>query len=488
MGVVYEAEQVSLGRRVALKVLPGQASRRPDWSRSGSAARPSAAARLHHTNIVPVFEVGQDGDVGYYAMQFIHGQGLDAGHRRAVPAPRPRQVPAQGQSRRAGTIVKPRGDRSRPGMGIATLGEGVEVGSVLHSILTRSVRPGQPLQGAHRRTAPHGSGCSRGRRNGGGNQVRFRRSRIPIHAQARRDRECDCGRTQRLRTGASGRNHACPGRLRPFQVELDDPARRCPALVGRIGPTARSYRSLAQIGRQVAGGLAYAHARGIVHRDIKPSNLLLDTEGVVWIADFGLAKGEDEGLTHTGDILGTLRYMAPERFRGEGDARADIYALGLTLYELLTLSPGFDSTDRLKLIERIKSEEPTRPRSIDARIPRDLETIVLKAIEKDPKARYQSAEAMGEDLRRFLADEPIRARQVSAVERYWRWARRNPVIAVMGGVLTAVLIVTTIGSLLAAGRFANLAERAGQSAAAERSARLEADQAPARRPRTPNRK
>ena len=175
------------------------------------------------------------------------------------------------------------------------------------------------------------------------------------------------------------------------------------------------FRSLAQIGRQVAGGLAYAHARGIVHRDIKPSNLLLDTEGVVWITDFGLAKGDDEGLTQSGDILGTLRYMAPERFRGEGDARADVYALGLTLYELLTLRPGFDSSDRLKLIEQIKTEEPPRPRAVDARIPRDLETIVLKAIEKDPKARYQTAEAMGEDLGRFLADEPIRARQVSAV-------------------------------------------------------------------------
>ena len=139
--------------------------------------------------------------------------------------------------------------------------------------------------------------------------------------------------------------------------------------------------------------------------------------------------------------------MAPERFRGEGDARADIYALGLTLYELLTLRPAFDSSDRLKLIEQIKTEEPARPRSLDGRIPRDLETIVLKAIEKDPEARYPTAEAMAEDLRRFLADEPIRARQVSAAERYWRWARRNPVIAVLGGVLTALLVAVTIGSL-----------------------------------------
>jgi WD40 repeat protein len=231
------------------------------------------------------------------------------------------------------------------------------------------------------------------------------------------------------------------------------------------------FRSLAQIGRQVAGGLAYAHARGIVHRDIKPSNLLLDTEGVVWIADFGLAKGEDEGLTQSGDILGTLRYMAPERFRGEGEARADVYALGLTLYELLTLRPGFDSSDRLKLIEQIKTEEPLQPRALDARIPRDLETIVLKAIEKDPGARYQTAEAMGEDLGRFLADEPIRARQVSASERYWRWARRNPGTAVLGAGLLAVLLVATAASLIVARHMAVLAEHDRNTARSERIAR-----------------
>src|SRR5262249_18349464 len=125
-------------------------------------------------------------------------------------------------------------------------------------------------------------------------------------------------------------------------------------------------RSVAHIGRQVAAGLAYAHARGIVHRDIKPSNLLLDTEGIVWITDFGLAKGSDDGLTQTGDILGTVRYMAPERFRGEGDSRADVYALGLTLYELLTLQPAFDSPDRLHLIEQIKTQDPRRPRAFRA--------------------------------------------------------------------------------------------------------------------------
>ncbi len=201
---------------------------------------------------------------------------------------------------------------------------------------------------------------------------------------------------------------------------------------------------------------------------------------MVWITDFGLAKGDDEGLTLSGDILGTIRYMAPERFRGEGDARADVYALGLSLYELITLRSGFASADRLALIEQIKNEEPQRPRAIDSRIPRDLETIVLKAIEKDPKARYRSAEAMGEDLRRFVADEPIKARQISAPERYWRWARRNPWIASLAGSLAMVLVATTVISLGAMERFRAQAGVQSTLAAEEADARRKADQANAR--------
>ena len=147
--------------------------------------------------------------------------------------------------------------------------------------------------------------------------------------------------------------------------------------------------------------------------------------------DFGLAKAEDEGLTQSGDILGTIRYMAPERFRGEGDARADVYALGMTLYELLTLRPGFDCSDRLKLIEQIKAEEPARPRAIDARIPRDLETIVLKASRRT-KTRYPSGGALG-GPGRFLADEPIRAR-ATLTEQMVRWCRRNPLLQLVAAV------------------------------------------------------
>ena len=172
----------------------------------------------------------------------------------------------------------------------------------------------------------------------------------------------------------------------------------------------------------MADALAYAHARRIIHRDIKPSNLLLDAEGVAWVTDFGLAKAGDDGLSGTGDVLGTVRYMAPERFRGEADARAYVHALGLTLYELLTLKPAFYLPDRLQVIEQIKTENPPRPRSIDSRIPRDLETIVLKAISKDAKDRYQTADVLGDDLRRFSEGHTIRVRRVSAWERIVRGA------------------------------------------------------------------
>ncbi len=206
---------------------------------------------------------------------------------------------------------------------------------------------------------------------------------------------------------------------------------------------------MAQIGRQAAEALAYAHARGVLHRDVKPSNLLLDTSGVVWITDFGLAKSDESGLTATGDLLGTLRYIAPERLRGEGDARADVYALGLTLYELATLRPAFDSADRLRLIDQIKNQEPVRPRALDPRISRDLETLVLKAIEKDPRRRYQAAADMAEDLRRFLDGEPIRARKVGELERAWKWAMRRKAIA--GLILVAV--VSLLGGTAASLRF-----------------------------------
>src|SRR5205809_2748277 len=133
--------------------------------------------------------------------------------------------------------------------------------------------------------------------------------------------------------------------------------------------------------------------------------------------------------------------MAPERFQGVCDARADVYALGLTLYELLLLRPVFDAPDRLRLMDQIGHQEPTRPRVLDPRIPRDLETILMKAIEKDPKRRYASANDLAEDLRRYLADEPIKARRIGPLERLGRWGRRNPLVA---GLSAAVVLVAAL--------------------------------------------
>ena len=450
MGVVYEAEQVSLGRRVALKVLPGQVSSdRLVQERFRREAR--AAARLHHTNIVPVYDVGQDGDVCFYAMQFIQGLGLEAviaELRQLLDRARSQSKIKTASDRRS---HQPRGEHSGQGIENPAVGAGVEVSAVMRSILTGRFDPSgtSPEQVGATRPLPARTLATPA---GIGIEVSTRRTRLRIGAD--RDRERDRGRRNRSATNASSRTSLVSIRLARLQAR-----RSCPA-VPSSRRSSRAGAGSSAAWRRSAGRspgawpMPMRGARAPGHQAVE---LAAGHRGVVWIADFGLAKGEDEGLTQSGDILGTLRYMAPERFRGEGDARADVYALGLTLYELLTLRPGFDSPDRLKLIEQIKTEEPPKPRAVDARIPRDLETIVLKAIEKDPKARYQTAEAMGEDLGRFLADEPIRARQVSSAERYWRWARRNPVIAVMGGVLTAVLIATTLGSLLAATYFRSLA-------------------------------
>src|SRR5262249_48249994 len=150
----------------------------------------------------------------------------------------------------------------------------------------------------------------------------------------------------------------------------------------------------------------------------KPSNLLLDVQGTAWVADFGLAKAvEGDNLTHTGDIVGTIRYMAPERFRGKCDARADIYALGLTLYEMLGLRSAFEQTARQELMRQVMEEEPPRLRKLNPSVPRDLETVIHKAIDKDPAGRYPTAAALAEDLELYLDGRPIRSRDTSTLER-----------------------------------------------------------------------
>jgi serine/threonine protein kinase/WD40 repeat protein len=375
MGVVYEAEQLSLGRRVAVKVLAAHfAPDRQSLERFRREAR--SAAKLHHTNIVPVFEVGQDGGACYYAMQFIQGQSLDQ-IIEELRRLRRRSLP-DGAHPSSGTCEARTMDASLPGLD-----------QLAQSLLTGRFQ----IESA----------------------VALIADRTEIGAQG-------ADATPLADTSSSA---VLPGLTDLSSVRTDRP---------------HYFQSVARIGYQIANALAYAHARNIIHRDIKPSNLLLDTSGVVWIADFGLAKTQEAGLTNSGDIVGTLRYMAPERLQGEGDERADVYALGLTLYELLVLRPAFEARDRLHLVDRIKSEEPAHPCALDRRIPRDLDTIVLKAIHKEPERRYQTAEAMAEDLRRFLANEPIKAKRTWQLERLRLWSRRNPALAALLVMLALVAV------------------------------------------------
>jgi eukaryotic-like serine/threonine-protein kinase len=218
---------------------------------------------------------------------------------------------------------------------------------------------------------------------------------------------------------------------------------------GPLLSAADGFRLIARIGSQVAEALAYAHAHGVLHRDIKPANILLDELGNAWVSDFGLAKieGLDE-LTMVDDVLGTLQYVPPEQFLGSTDARGDVYSLGLTLYEVLTGKQAFQTTMRVELVHRILHTSPPSPRSIDHRIPRDLESIVLKAIEREPARRYQTAAAMAEDLQRFCAVRPILARRLSATEQVWRWCRCNHLLATSSALAVLLLLaVTAISSI-----------------------------------------
>jgi serine/threonine protein kinase/Flp pilus assembly protein TadD len=343
MGVVYEAEQVSLHRRVALKVLPFAGTLDPrQLQRFQNEAQ--AAACLHHTNIVPVFFVGCDRGVHYYAMQFIDGHTLAEMIRQQQPV-----------------AVRPPG--ATP--------------------LTTAYPPPDAAGSAGIATEP-------------------------VAGQA---------------TQASGGS----GRGREY------------------------FRRVAGLGLQAAEALDHAHQAGVVHRDVKPGNLLLDGRGHVWVTDFGLAHVQSgASLTVTGDLVGTLRYMSPEQALAKRvviDHRTDVYSLGATLYELLTLRPAFDGCDRQELLRQIAFEEPLAPRRTDKAIPKELETIVLKAMEKNPAERYGTAQELADDLRRFLEDKPIRARRPSWRQVAVKWARRHrgAVWATAAVLLVAVAVACGFG-------------------------------------------
>ncbi|AMV36618.1 protein kinase domain-containing protein [Planctomyces sp. SH-PL62] len=335
MGIVYEAEQASLGRRVALKLLPSTSAMDPRQVQRFQ-VEVQAAAHLRHPNIVPIYAVGCDAGVHYYSMQYVSGRPLSAliDELRREREARPGSLPSWEPSSREG--------------GGAGAGEG------------------------EGRTSRHGT---------------------------------------------------------PF------------------------FRGVARLGLQAADALAHAHSLGVVHRDVKPGNLLIDEEGDLWVADFGLARLHGaSGLTATGDLIGTLRYMSPDQVlagRGVVDHRTDLYSLGVTLYELLALEAAFPGGDVASLVQRITDEEPTPPSRYTPQLPRDLETIVLKAMAKDPGGRYASAREMAEDLRRFLDDKAILARRPTLAERAVRWTRRHrPIAAALAAVLVLATVCLAISTLV----------------------------------------
>ena len=214
------------------------------------------------------------------------------------------------------------------------------------------------------------------------------------------------------------------------------------------------FRRVARWGRQAAEALAYAHGEGTIHRDIKPSNLLLDARDNIWLTDFGLARVDAlTSITVTGDVVGTARYMSPEQARGGRarlDERTDIYSLGATLYELLCLTPAFEGESREAVLNRIAFADPKRLRQIDANIPRDLETIVAKCMENEPQRRYPSAADVAEDCRRYLSNEPIRARRTPVAARVVRSIKRHPVRS--AGVFALVILAASTVLLMANSR------------------------------------
>jgi serine/threonine protein kinase/WD40 repeat protein len=379
MGVVYEAEQLSLGRHVALKMLPSAALRSPTAVERFQREAKSAA-RLHHTNIVPVFGIGESNGVHFYVMQFIRGEGLD---KVLADVRRLRRQPGNGEPNEE---------------------------SVAHSLVR-----GQFISG--------------------------------------------------VTSGSDAMAASAPAS--ETSVEPRAPAPASATSLSEASTQGGYCRAIARVAVQAADALAYAHRQRIVHRDIKPSNLLLDLQGTLWITDFGLAKAEgSDDLTRSGDIVGTLRYMAPERFEGQSLAESDIYALGVTLYEMLTLQPAFDATDKAALIAKVYNEQPAPPRKIDPEIPRDLETIVQKCMAKDPGERYRTAEMLVEDLRRFLSDRPILARRASLRERSWRWCRRNRALASM---LTAVAVLVSLVAVISTVASVQLRAELQRAVSAEKS-------------------
>jgi serine/threonine protein kinase/Tfp pilus assembly protein PilF len=371
MGVVYEARQLSLDRRVALKVLP-LAGSMDSKQLQRFQLEAHAAACLHHTNIVPIHAVGCERGVPYYAMQFIEGRSL------AQVIEELRRL--EGVDR----VDRPNATTTLAGL-------------VTEDWAGRAATERSPDSPSAADLSPPTSGM------------------------------------------VGGGSPGCSTRSRGF------------------------VRTVTRLGVQIAEALDHAHTRGILHRDIKPANLLLDGQGQIWIADFGLAQIQgNPGLTLTGDVLGTLRYMSPEQALARRvviDGRTDVYSLAATIYEFLTLRPAIDGQDRQEILRRIAQEEPPPPRTLNPAVPRDLETILMKAMAKEPAGRYSTAREMAEELQRFLEQKPILARRPSLLDHAAKWARRHHPVVATGfvGLLIAGATLTCSIGWIARDRAARLA-------------------------------
>ncbi|MFO1096347.1 MAG: serine/threonine-protein kinase [Planctomycetaceae bacterium] len=312
MGVVYEAEQAPVGRRVAVKVLPWRADGSSQW-RAHFEREARTAASLHHPHIIPVYHYGEEDGWCYYVMHLVEGIGIDEVIR----------------------LLK-------------------EPAASVGAEQVREIFLGDSAGADHERTQKSGEQSQESR------------------------------------------------------------------ILRRNG-----WTQFARIGIQVAQALQYSHSRGILHRDIKPGNLLVDARGSVWVTDFGLAVETDQMLESIApNLAGTLRYLAPEQLDGVVDRRSDIYALGVTLYELCTLRPLYPAANRDSLLASIRSESPATPRSVNRAIPRDLEAIILRAIARERSRRYASAESLLADLMRFVRRQPVEQLEPEKPKRWTPFRRR----------------------------------------------------------------
>ena len=391
MGIVFEAIHESLGRRVAIKVLSSGLLGDPKHlARFRREAR--AAAKLRHSNIVPVFGVGQHDGHHYYVMDFIDGMSL----RETIDALTGRQV-------------------------------------------------------------------------------------CPLPTMDQADSKTNQNLQMELSIGISNTD------LSLDQTDSDPPRNsvaidnRVPVFPNALGfSSTPRYRWAATVGATICDAIQYAHSQGVLHRDIKPANLLIDRQGGVWIADFGLAKlSEQHAMTATGDVVGTPQYMPPESFEGTYDVRSEVYATGLTLYELLTLRPAVEGKSPGDIIRKASTGSISRPSLHQSDLPRDLETIVLKCLAHDPTSRYATVGEVRDDLHRFLSDRPIAARRARPLERLVRWSRRQPAVASLTfatfGLLVALAAVSAIGYLQtkSALGLARTAKQSAEKSLADRTAALD---------------